>query len=283
MAKNIEIHGWRVFQSATNSASQDSWRSFKQNAELNLIKTKKQAGGWRAKKAGDSAENQVMLSGSFYLNEGRAEVKKRPEPYRRIGAAKTNGQFTAVPIAKSGPDFDICLPNGKAGLIEVKSRKGNRMPISAVGDAQRIALQRRVDWEGFGVILLMLWDFAKVSQWWVIDIRRWDEAIRRGYKSLRAEELDLIAVRCPFILSSKGSPDYLDALLQAHQEASEHPWPIDRQISSPQEVGIDPNEQVDESIYWESEEVQIVVKEEAELQDQILVELDEAEDEEDED
>ncbi len=255
MAKNSEMVGWRVFQNNGNLKKNDSWREFKQNASEHIQKTMRQSGGWRAKKAGDSAESQVMISAQYYFEKSLAEVKKRPEPYRRIGAAKSNGQFVAVPIAKSGPDFDICMPNGKSGLIEVKSRRGKRIPISAVGDAQISALLRRIQWQGYGTILVMLWDFGQPTIWWSIDARRWQEASNKGYKSLRAQELDILGVRCEILKHSKGAPDYYSAMLKVHQDTDAQLWPM-VQIADPVEVGIDPNEHLDDQIYWEKEENQ---------------------------
>lgn len=118
------------------------WRAFKAAEEPH--RAARRAGGWRAKKSGESAEELVELVGALYLKEGRAELRKRPEPYRRVGAAAASGQFTAAPLAKSGPDFDLALPDGRAGLIELKSRKGRRVPLRAVGEAQGAALERRV-------------------------------------------------------------------------------------------------------------------------------------------
>ena len=200
---------WRQFQSEENSASTQNRR----------------AGGWRAKKSGESAEELVELVGRAYLNEGLAELRKRPEPYRRIGAAQANGHFTAAPLSKSGPDFDLTLPDGRSGLIELKSRKGHRIPLRAVGEAQAIALKRRIEWQGFGVVIVCLWDEGVAARWWVVDWRRWEQARARGYKSLSDVELDQVAARCE--LAHGLRPDWLPALLHAHQEAASLLWPLD--------------------------------------------------------
>jgi hypothetical protein len=182
----------------------------------------RRVGGWKAKKSGESAEDLVEQMGRLYLEEGRAELRKRPEPYRRIGAAKANGHFTAAPLSKSGPDFDLALPDGRAGLLELKTRKGKRIPLRAVGDVQAAALKRRVEWRGFGAVIICLWDEGVPARWWVIDWRRWEQATKHGYKSLSDQDLDRVATPCSLGYALR--PDWLPALLQAHEEASQRPW-----------------------------------------------------------
>ena len=200
------------------------WRAFTESDEARSRQNRR-SGGWRAKKAGESAEELVVLAGRQYLQEERAELRKRPEPYRRIGAAQRGGQFTAAPLAKSGPDFDLALPDGRSGLIEVKSRKGHRIPLHSVGDAQGDALERRIAWLGFGVVLVMLWEEGQSSRWWVVDWRRWAHARTLGYKSFSDRDLDHIAVRCPLLIGAR--PDWLPALFKAHHEAAVSLWPIE--------------------------------------------------------
>jgi len=202
------------------SKARPDWHRFKPN----LAKNNRRSGGWRAKKAGESAEELMMRVGTLYRAQGIAELRKRPEPYRRIGAAKSNGQFIAAPLSKSGPDFDVCLPDGRAGLIEVKSRKGKRVPLSAVGEIQSEALKRRIDWQGFGVIIIMLWEEGTSPRWWVVDAYRWDEARKRGLKSFSDKQLNEVATQCELLIGQ--GPHWLPALLRAHLEARQHVWPL---------------------------------------------------------
>ena len=200
------------------------WRAFTED-QGNAAKKRRRAGGWRAKKAGESAEELMMLVVQHYLKANCAELRKRPEPYRRVGAALSNGQFIAAPLAKSGPDFDLALPDGRSGLIELKSRKGKRVPLSAVGVVQGDALARRIAWRGFGIVMVMLWNEGVEARWWAVDWRRWLEARQRGYKSFSNEDLNRLGVPCPLMIGAR--PDWLPALLQADQEASEVDWPLD--------------------------------------------------------
>ena len=200
------------------------WRTFTQDGKEKSRKNRR-AGGWKAKKAGESAEELFMLVGKQYLLEEKAEVRKRPEPYRRIGAAQRNGQFTAAPLSKSGPDFDLALPDGRSGLIEVKSRRGHRIPIHAVGEVQGVALERRIAWKGFGAVVVMLWDEGKESRWWVMDWRRWAEAKNKGYKSFSDKDLDELATKCTMLIGAR--PHWLPALFRSHQEAAEQLWPLE--------------------------------------------------------
>ena len=209
--------GWRVFQGLVDGERPpQSWRSFRLEDE----KSQRQAGGWRAQKAGASAEVQVMRAARRYLDEGRAELNKRAEPYRRIGAAKANGQFTAAPLAKSGPDFDLALPDGRAGLLELKSRKGDRIPLDSVGQVQSEALARRVRWAGIAAVIVTLWD-ERESRWWVIDWRRWESARAQGLKSFKGADLERLGVRCALL--NGGAPDWLPALFEAERLAKEDP------------------------------------------------------------
>ena len=197
-----------------SSGTTDDWRSFSATQE----NKKRKVGGWKAKKSGETAEDHVLHVGKIYLQKGIAELRKRPEPYRRIGSAQQNGQFTAAPLAKSGPDFDLALPDGRSGLVEVKSRKGKRIPIHAVGSAQADALSRRIDWNGFGVVIVTLWSDIDIRRWWVIDWREWSRAQADGLKSLSIQDLDQRGVQCDTI-DVLGRPDWLPALLKADENA----------------------------------------------------------------
>ena len=199
------------------------WRAFAEDSTAHT-KQRRRAGGWRAKKAGESAEELMMLVGQHYLRESRAELRKRPEPYRRVGAALGNGQFIAAPLSKSGPDFDLALPDGRSGLIELKSRRGHRVPLNSVGVAQGDALRHRIDWCGFGVVIVMLWDEGREARWWAVDWRRWAEARARDYKSFSDQDLDQVGVPCELMIGSR--PDWLPAILRAHESADEAPWPL---------------------------------------------------------
>ena len=200
------------------------WRALTERAQTST-KQRRRAGGWRAKKAGESAEELMMLVGQHYLEQTRAELRKRPEPYRRVGAALANGQFIAAPLAKSGPDFDLALPDGRSGLIELKSRRGHRVPLRAVGAAQGDALARRIEWGGFGVVIVMLWDEGVAARWWAVDWRRWLEARARGYKSLSDRELDQVGSPCELLIGAR--PDWLPALFKASRAAADIAWPLE--------------------------------------------------------
>ena len=180
-------------------------------------KSRRRAGGWQAKKAGESAEQLFLKTGDLYLSQARAELRKRPEPYRRVGAALANGQFTAAPIAKSGPDFDLILPDGRSGLLELKSRRAKRIPLRSVGPAQQAALQRRVEWRGFGAVVVMLWSFESPARWWVVDWRAWHRGLDAGINSWRDTDLDEVGVSCELLLGDL--PDFLPALLSAAEAA----------------------------------------------------------------
>ena len=73
--------------------------------------------------------------------------------------------------------------------------------------------------------MVMLWNEGVEARWWAVDWRRWQGARDHGYKSLSDVDLDRLGVSCTLMIGAR--PDWLPALLQAHQEATEQAWPLD--------------------------------------------------------
>jgi hypothetical protein len=180
------------------------WHNKQQSKQraLSEAEYKRQEANKEAQRTGADAERLVEERAALYLREKRGFVRKRYEPYRRIGKAGANNAFKAVPIGASGPDFEIWLPDGRAGLIEVKSRKGNRVPLSAVGDTQALALQRMAEWGHLAFVLVRL-----AGEWFLVSYAAWTH---RSKRSLNRDDLLVQGARC--VEDADGRPDFLSVI-----------------------------------------------------------------------
>lgn len=158
--------------------------------------TKAGLAGLEAKRNGADAESQVEMISNVYLNEGRAEICKRYEPYRRVsGGAKS---FKAVYAGKSGCDFEIWLPDGRSGHIEMKSREADRISKSAIDDTQRNQLDRRAAWGHLALVIVRLRGI-----WYLVEWSRWNEGDRKSHNAKQLAELGTV------IPLRSGLPDLL--------------------------------------------------------------------------
>lgn len=160
-----------------------------------------------AQRNGRNAEDLLQSAGNIYERRGEALLCKRYEPHRRIGHA-VKGVFRAAMMGESGPDYSIWLPSGEAGFIEMKSRKGGRIPLSAVKGLQRTMLDRAVRWGQLAFVVVRL-----DEEWYAIDWRRFTHETKR---SLNQEDL---AVRGALIEMKQGLPMFLPALIEAREKA----------------------------------------------------------------
>lgn len=172
-----------------------------------------------AQRSGANAEYLVEQMGVHYESRMIARVRKRHEPYRRVGGVGKGGMFKAVNTGSSGPDFELWLADGRAGLMEVKSRKANRVVLSSVGEAQALDLTRMSYWGHLALVLVRL-----VDEWYLVDYRAWTHATKR---SLNAHDLGIQGVRVQ--LSAHGLPDYLDAINGAIANADAYLTRLDDQ------------------------------------------------------
>jgi hypothetical protein len=166
---------------------------------LSEAEYRRQQGNREAQRTGADAERLVEEQGTEYLRSGACFLRKRYEPYRRIGRAGPNNAFRAVPIGASGPDFEIWLPDGRAGLIEVKSRKGTRVALSAVGDVQALTLRRMAEWGHLSFVLVRL-----NLEWFLVSFEAWTHKKKR---SLNREDLMVQGALCDE--DAEGRPDFL--------------------------------------------------------------------------
>ena len=155
--------------------------------------------GLEAKRNGADAEAQIEMIANVYLNEGSAEICKRYEPYRRVsGGAKT---FKAVYAGKSGCDFELWLPDGRSGHVELKSREADRIPKIAIDDTQADQLSRRQAWGHLAFVIVRL-----RGVWFRVEWLRWQDGDR---KSHNAKQLAEIGTEIPL---RRGLPDIIHGL-----------------------------------------------------------------------
>jgi hypothetical protein len=155
--------------------------------------------GLEAKRNGADAEAQMEMIANVYMNEGTAEICKRYEPYKRVsGGAKT---FKAVYAGKSGCDFEIWLPDGRSGHIEMKSREADRITKDAIDDTQSAQLTRRMQWGHIAGVVIRL-----KGIWYYVDWSRWFEGDRKSHNVKQLGEIGTV------IPLRSGLPDLLAIL-----------------------------------------------------------------------
>lgn len=174
--------------------------------------SKQQISNREAQRSGANAEYLVEQRAVFYEAKMLAKVRKRHEPYRRIGGAGRGGMFKAVNTGSSGADFELWLEDGRAGMMEVKSRKAKRVQLGAVGDAQALELTRLSHWGHLAFVLVRL-----VDEWFLIDYRAWTHQNKR---SLNRDDLMRQGARCD--VDEHGFPMYLEAIDISIQRANEY-------------------------------------------------------------
>lgn len=174
--------------------------------------TKQQQANREAQRSGANAEYLVEQRAVIYEAQMIAKIRKRYEPYRRVGGAGKNGMFKAVNIGASGADFELWLEDGRAGYMEVKSRKAKRIQLGAVGDAQAIELTRLSHWGHLALVLVRL-----VDEWFLIDYRAWTHQKKR---SLNRDDLMLQGARCE--VDEHGFPMFVESIDLCKQRADEY-------------------------------------------------------------
>jgi len=139
-------------------------------------------GGLKAKRNGADAEGMVEMIANVYLHEGKAEICKRHEPYRRVSSGKK--AFKAVYAGKSGCDYEIWLRDGSSGHIELKSREGVRINKNAIDSSQAEQLTRRVKWNQIAWIIVRL-----KGEWFRVEWEKWDSGTRKSHNRTQLEEI----------------------------------------------------------------------------------------------
>ena len=128
-------------------------------------------------------------------------MSKRYEPYRRLGGS-AGTTFKAMYLGVSGCDYELWLPDGRAGHMEMKSREAERIPKDAIDQTQKAQLHRRLAWGQLALVLVRL-----QGAWYLVDFRRWNDGDRKSHNRLQLLE---IGVAVP--LTPAGLPDFLSVL-----------------------------------------------------------------------
>lgn len=156
--------------------------------------------GKKAKVNGADAEAKVEEMCLSYLQRGLAEIGKRYEPHKRVGHGR--GFYKAIYLGKAGCDYEVYLPDGRAGMLELKSRDGVRITKDAVDAFQQAQLARRLAWGQIAKVLVRL-----NGTWVIVDYSRWHEGDRKSHN-----EEQLLAIGNLVPLNAKGQPDFLPFL-----------------------------------------------------------------------
>ena len=132
---------------------------------------KKKLAGLRAKRNGQRGELIMEQTAKFVQD---ALIYKRYEPYKRI--SKSAGKsFRAVYTEKSGCDYSVFLRDGRAGMIEVKSRQ-SRINKSAIDETQHHQLLDLKALGHFAYVLIFI-----EGNWVLIDYHTFLDTDQRSY------------------------------------------------------------------------------------------------------
>jgi len=117
---------------------------------------KKKLAGLRAKRNGQRSEHVLETTASALS----LMIYKRYEPYKRISRSGTKS-FRAVYLGKSGCDYSVFLSDGRAGMIEVKSRQ-SRINKSALDEVQHSQLDNLKKMGHLAYVLIY------ISECWIL-------------------------------------------------------------------------------------------------------------------
>lgn len=120
-------------------------RSYLNNRKRSRL-TPAQKRGYKSKMNGRSAEELLLntdIDGLIY---------KRHEPYRRLTGGKV---FKAQATEKAGCDYSVFTAYN-AGMIEVKSREADRIPVSALDETQQAQLDALAQMGRIALVLVRL-------------------------------------------------------------------------------------------------------------------------------
>lgn len=161
-------------------------RKFQNNNKT--IRTGRSLAGYTAKQNGKDAESLLDQTAEYYAGTGEALIYKRYEPYKRVSGGTTR-VFKAVYAGKAGCDYSIWLPDGRAGMIEVKSRDATRIRIDALNDDQHKQLALMKQFNMLAYVLVRLND-----QWYLIDYDKWLHPKRKSHNISQLQEIGTLLV-----------------------------------------------------------------------------------------
>lgn len=117
----------------------------------------------RARQAsGEDAEDLVARLHEVCAVHGVARVRKRPTPFRVLGAGPRKGTLLVVPAEKAGVDYHGHLRGGRAVYIEAKRVEGERLPLARLEPNQVKELREATADGALGVVLVLAGRAPKV-------------------------------------------------------------------------------------------------------------------------
>ena len=158
-----------------------------------------------AQRAGARAEHLIERGALQYTLEEQALIRKRHEPYRRVGKMSKGGVFRAVNTGSSGCDYEFYLSDGRAGILECKSRKGKRINLNAVGAHQADELEKLWTW-GFLSFVIVYLD----NSWYLIS---WGAFHHPSKRSLNIEDMKTRGILLD--VDEEGSPLWVERIEDA--------------------------------------------------------------------
>jgi len=148
-------------------------------------------------------EDYLVKLSEYYEQQGLGLIKKRYEPYRRIGKNLSGGRFVAHYLGMSGADFEIFLSNGKSGLLEVKKRATKSIAFDTLNEKQHEELSKMNAWGFLALVLVYL--ECEEGGWFLIPYSQFTHETK---KSLNLKELEAFKVN----ILANGLPDLLSRL-----------------------------------------------------------------------
>lgn len=151
---------------------------------------------------GAKLEESVKLACALYRKRGVAVIDKTPEPIRQLGKMDSKGHFKACYDKKAQPDFKG-VHMGMAICFDTKATESERFQLSNVTPWQVNYLNDFRKAGGDAFVLLKI-----KSEVFILDIKRINNLIALGIKSVRAEDFTADEK----VDTSKGYVDFLGVL-----------------------------------------------------------------------
>lgn len=151
----------------------------------------KAARGMDSREKGLLFEREVELGCEIYGIEGKALIRKTPEPMKPVRRLKNN-QFVAVYTKKAEPDFSGILPGGRSILFEAKVTGAEKIGKDRVTEEQRRKLTAASE---MGAVCFVLVKFERSRRVYRVPWEAWEmmETVF-GRKYIKESEMSGYAV-----------------------------------------------------------------------------------------
>jgi len=194
--------------------------SLNANREHNMKKSAMKAAGKKAYQNGRTLERRLEALQEYYQNADKFECEFIRN-FDALNKAKgRRGGLTAYTTGISSCDFSFWCGESigfMAGMIEAKSRSGNRINKNAVSVHQREQLWRLEKLGQYGFVCVSMIDADESVKIYIVPIKNW----YRGHKkSLNSTDLEAIGYRCNMVLDPQTQllvPDILEVLRDVHE------------------------------------------------------------------